>query len=100
MDEYQDKQPDAADDAAQDAAQGAGEDSHAADYTEAIAAIAEVLAQVLASIDALRGELSQAVQVSNAAAVESGASVTDAGDAEPEIIDEVVDPAERDYSLD
>lgn len=66
------------------------------------AALSDLLAQVLQGIADIRADMANAIQVSNAMAVDNGASITDSGigDADVEIVDEMpVQPEDRDYSL-
>lgn len=66
------------------------------------AALSDLLAQVLQGIADIRADMANAVQVSNAMAVDNGASIVDSGvgDADVEIVDEMpVQPEDRDYSL-
>ena len=66
------------------------------------AALSDLLAQVLQGIADIRADMANAIQVSNAMAVDNGASITDTGvgEADVEIVDEMpVQPEDRDYSL-
>ena len=73
-----------------------------AEQPSEFAALSDLLAQVLQGIADIRADMANAIQVSNAMAVDNGASVVDSGvgDADVEIVDEMpVQPEDRDYSL-
>lgn len=73
-----------------------------AEQPSEFAALSDLLAQVLQGIADIRADMANAIQVSNAMAVDNGASITDTGvgDADVEIVDEMpVQPEDRDYSL-
>lgn len=73
-----------------------------AEQPSEFAALSDLLAQVLQGIADIRADMANAVQVSNAMAVDNGASIVDSGvgDADVEIVDEMpVQPEDRDYSL-
>lgn len=77
------------------------EDSEGEQPSE-FAALSDLLAQVLQGIADIRADMANAVQVSNARAVDNGASITDTGigDADVEIVDEMpTQPEDRDYSI-
>ena len=73
-----------------------------AEQPSEFAALSDILAQVLQGIADIRADMANAIQVSNAMAVDNGASIVDSGvgDADVEIVDEMpVQPEDRDYSL-
>lgn len=73
-----------------------------AEQPSEFAALSDLLAQVLQGIADIRADMANAIQVSNAMAVDNGASIVDSGvgDADVEIVDEMpVQPEDRDYSL-
>lgn len=74
------------------------EDSEGGEF----AALSDLLAQVLQGITDIRADMANAIQVSNAMAVDNGASITDTGvgAADVEIVDEMpIQPEDRDYSI-
>ena len=73
-----------------------------AEQPSEFAALSDLLAQVLQGIADIRADMANAIQVSNAMAVDNGASIVDSGvgDADVEIVDEMpVQPEDRDYSI-
>ena len=73
-----------------------------AEQPSEFAALSDLLAQVLQGIADIRADMANAIQVSNAMAVDNGASIVDSGvgDADVEIVDDMpVQPEDRDYSL-
>ena len=73
-----------------------------AEQPSEFAALSDLLAKVLQGIADIRADMANAIQVSNAMAVDNGASIVDSGvgDADVEIVDEMpVQPEDRDYSL-
>ena len=73
-----------------------------AEQPSEFAALSDLLAQVLQGIADIRADMANAIQVSNAMAVDNGSSIVDSGvgDADVEIVDEMpVQPEDRDYSL-
>ena len=86
----------------EDSAETAEQPEDSAEQPSEFAALSDLLAQVLQGIADIRADMANAIQVSNAMAVDNGASIVDSGvgDADVEIVDEMpVQPEDRDYSL-
>ena len=86
----------------EDSAETSEQPEDSAEQPSEFAALSDLLAQVLQGIADIRADMANAIQVSNAMAVDNGASIVDSGvgDADVEIVDEMpVQPEDRDYSL-
>lgn len=86
----------------EDSAEPSEQPEDSAEQPSEFAALSDLLAQVLQGIADIRADMANAIQVSNAMAVDNGASIVDSGvgDADVEIVDEMpVQPEDRDYSI-